>query len=772
MRCVIGKVNPKAGSPGFGRGMPTACPILSGRISERCVWPKDASCRPHRSLLRTPVKVFLCYRAADMSGQAPPFAGKIVQRLKAAYGPNAVVLDPGLLPPGGDAATFLSGFVRQADVFVILIGPQWAELMRRHANDPQDLVRLQIEAALRLAMPVMPVVVDTTPMPGPEELPASVAKLVEAPRFRLASEANFGAQMGQLMQHMESAAPKATVPVVHPAEAKQVVRTDRPVKSKPGWLGMMGWLLVLPFAAFLYLAAFKAFQGKEQLPPRDTKNDFLNSIGDKMVWCAPGKFQMGSPASEPGRSDDETLHEVTLTRGFWIGAHEITQAQWKLVMGSPHPSFRKQFGKDCPVTHVSWQEALDFCEKLSANEGGVYQLPTEAQWEYACRAGRTEPYSNGRGDIGAFAWHAGNSQGQPHLVGEKDRNPWGLQDNHGNVFEWCADWYASYPTEPATDPVGPTTGAAKVYRSGAFDVPASSHRSAFRGSLDPARNASNLGFRVACVTKPATVARGKRENRDERTSDPSMTASIREEEIAPDIKVRFIQCPPGKFTMGEGSNAREITLTQSFWLGEAEITRAQWIGVMGRKGTPPGPNRGNRVPIDQVGWDDIQGRGGFLEKIQPRAPAGFAFALPTEAQWEYACRAGTTSQYWWGDGFVSGGANVANAPGTPEAGQVAFFEAKGLPTGGSMTIKSLKANPWGFYDMTGNLWEWCQDWYEESPTGPLVDPQGPAGGDLKVLKGGAWSDPETETRSAARLRYFPAFRGASFGFRLALIPKP
>jgi formylglycine-generating enzyme required for sulfatase activity len=224
--------------------------------------------------------------------------------------------------------------------------------------------------------------------------------------------------------------------------------------------------------------------------------------------------------------------------------------------------------------------------------------------------------------------------------------------------------------------------------------------------------------------------------------------------------------------MGEGEKLRQVTITQGFWLGETEVTRAQWLAVMGKRGMPAGPNRGNRVPIDQIGWDDIAGRGGFLEKIQDKAPAGFAFALPTEAQWEYACRAGTTTKYWWGDEFIPGGANVANAPNTPEGSQVSFFESKALPTGASMTIKSLKANPWGFYDISGNVWEWCQDWYEETPSGPATDPTGPASGDIKVLKGGAWNDAEQEARSASRLRYFPAFRGATFGFRLALIPKP
>jgi formylglycine-generating enzyme required for sulfatase activity len=719
------------------------------------------------------VKVFLCYRGSDLSGKAPLIAGKIVQRLKASYGQDSVILDPGLLPPGADVPSFMKGFVSRADVFVVLIGPQWAELMRRHAQDPQDLHRLQIEAALKADLPVMPVVIDTTPMPSPDELPASVARLAEQPRFRLSVESELSTQMGQLMHHIEAAAPKATVPIVNVAGPVRSVREDQPRTGKRVHTASIGWWWAIPFAAFLGFAFFKTFQGRFSEPPkRDASNDYLNSIGDRMIWCSPGKFRMGSPETETGRSQDETPHEVNLTRGFWIGAHEITQAQWKLVMGAFHKSYRKQFGTACPVTHVSWEDAVAFCEKLSAREGGVYQLPTEAQWEYACRAGTTGPYSTEGVAVGEFSWHVGNSKGHPHLVGEKVRNHWGLQDIHGNVFEWCSDWYAPYPNSAVTDPSGPGTGKTKVYRSGAFDMPAASHRSAFRGFLDPRQHASNLGFRVACLSKPNTVPTTRDRTTAQPPSLPSGSEGVREEEIAPDVKVRFIHCPPGKFTMGEGSSAREVTLTQGFWLAETEVSRAQWLGVMGQKSIPPGPNRGNRVPIDQVGWDDIQGRGGFLEKIQPKAPAGFAFALPTEAQWEYACRAGTTTKFWWGDEFLPGEANVANAPGTAEAGQVSFFQSKGLPTGASMTIKSLKANPWGFYDMAGNVWEWCQDWYEETPSGPTTDPQGPPNGDLKVLKGGAWNEPEPEARSAARLRYFPAFRGGNFGFRLALIPKP
>ena len=172
---------------------------------------------------------------------------------------------------------------------------------------------------------------------------------------------------------------------------------------------------------------------------------------------------MGSPPGETYRDDNEAQHRVNLTQGFWLGKHEVTQDQWKKVMGSNPSRFN---GATLPVEQVSWNDAMKFCEKLSQiekaagrlPEGWVYTLPTEAQWEYGCRAGTTTAYSFGD-TITKEQANFGYSVGKTTSVGTYPANPWGFHDLHGNVWEWCRDWYWDYPSSSASDPVGPSDGA-------------------------------------------------------------------------------------------------------------------------------------------------------------------------------------------------------------------------------------------------------------------------------------------------------------------------
>jgi len=242
------------------------------------------------------------------------------------------------------------------------------------------------------------------------------------------------------------------------------VRPHREAKPKKrGHTSIVAWLIGTVIAAVVILTIVPAYKQVPERPDRDPTNDYLNSIGDRMVWCLPGTFLMGSPETEVGHSKDETQHQVTLNQGFWIGAHEITQAQWKLVMGSEHESYSDAMGTDVPVTQLTWNDAVAFCDKLSQRENRNYQLPTEAQWEYACRAGTSGPYNVEGLDLDQLAWHEGNSGGKLHLTGQKSRNYWGLQDMHGNAFEWCQDWSQEFSKEPVTDPKGPETGEFRIY---------------------------------------------------------------------------------------------------------------------------------------------------------------------------------------------------------------------------------------------------------------------------------------------------------------------
>lgn len=226
-----------------------------------------------------------------------------------------------------------------------------------------------------------------------------------------------------------------------------------------------------------------------------------------MCWIPPGQFLMGSPEDEKNRNDDETQHRVKLTHGFWLAKIQTTQAQWQAVMGY-NPSRLK--GEDLPVECVSWD---DICGDESGTGGflgrlnrllptsGRFHLPTEAQWEYACRAGTIGPFA---GDLDTMAWHLLNSEKMVHAVGCKKPNRFGLNDMHGNVWEWCADWYGEYGIGFVTDPRGPISGTYRVYRGGSRTCVAHCSRSSRRGDgFHPDFPGRDLGFRVA--HSPATM---------------------------------------------------------------------------------------------------------------------------------------------------------------------------------------------------------------------------------------------------------------------------
>ena len=221
-----------------------------------------------------------------------------------------------------------------------------------------------------------------------------------------------------------------------------------------------------------------------------------DSIGMKFKLIPAGTFTMG----EGDQAD--RAHDVTLTKPFKMGVHEITQAQYEQVMGVNPSRFK---GADNPVENVSWDDAVEFCRRLSdlpaeKAAGNVYRLPTEAEWEYACRAGTTTMYSFGDDDseLGDYAWFLENSDKKPHPVGSKQPNAWGLYGMQGNVAEWCQDWYGDYPSGSVTDPTGPVGGSFRVFRGGSWDYNAVSCRSAYRNWCSPAYHSYyDLGFRVS-----------------------------------------------------------------------------------------------------------------------------------------------------------------------------------------------------------------------------------------------------------------------------------
>jgi formylglycine-generating enzyme required for sulfatase activity len=224
----------------------------------------------------------------------------------------------------------------------------------------------------------------------------------------------------------------------------------------------------------------------------ESKIDLGKGVKLEMVLIPAGKFMMGSPVSETGRRDIETQHEVTLTKPFYMGKYEVTQEQWQVIMGS-NPSEKK--GVKWPVGNVSWNDCQDFIRKLNAKTNGGYRLPTEAEWEYACRAGTNTAYSFGDSlTLGDANYGPG---GKSVAVGSYKPNGFGLYDMHGYVWEWCEDWYSSYPTQAVIDPMGPATGTYRVLRGGGFNNNKLSARSSGRNNDSaPTRELTDFGFRL------------------------------------------------------------------------------------------------------------------------------------------------------------------------------------------------------------------------------------------------------------------------------------
>jgi len=225
----------------------------------------------------------------------------------------------------------------------------------------------------------------------------------------------------------------------------------------------------------------------------------VGEVEQRMRWVPPGHFVMGSPKEEDGRWDDEgPMHRVTLTKGYWLGETSVTQALWTAVIGD-NPSHFK--GPMRPVENVSWKDCAHFLDALDAGVVGAgLRLPTEAEWEYACRSGTVGAAGRGASDaatLDRIAWYEPNSGGQTHDVGSKEPNPIGLHDMLGNVWEWCSDWMGPYASDAMVNPSGAADGSYRVLRGGAWDDRARYVRAACRIAFDPGIRDARLGFRLA-----------------------------------------------------------------------------------------------------------------------------------------------------------------------------------------------------------------------------------------------------------------------------------
>jgi formylglycine-generating enzyme required for sulfatase activity len=242
-------------------------------------------------------------------------------------------------------------------------------------------------------------------------------------------------------------------------------------------------------------AAWAKYLGRQV----EEEDEIAPGVRMEFVLVPPGRFRMGSPDGEAERGKDEVQHEVELTRPFYLAVNDVTQAQYEAVTGENPSNFK---GPDLPVETVRWTEADDFARKLTekAKGGLLYRLPTEAEWEYSCRGGRSSSLPFGIGDGTSLSSLKANFGGEKTTpVGSYQANALGLYDMQGNVWQWCADYYGDYPTEKVTNPTGPASGSSRVYRGGGWNFSAGLCRAADRSRFAPGDRYCDLGFRVARV---------------------------------------------------------------------------------------------------------------------------------------------------------------------------------------------------------------------------------------------------------------------------------
>jgi formylglycine-generating enzyme required for sulfatase activity/pimeloyl-ACP methyl ester carboxylesterase len=546
-------------------------------------------------------------------------------------------------------------------------------------------------------------------------------------------------------------------------------------------------------------------------------------LGMEFMQILPGEFVMGcSLGDSECNSNESPRHTVRITRDFQMGKHEVTQAQWEAVMDSNPSRFP---GADRPVEQVGWSDIERFLERLNAlGDGYHYRLPTEAEWEYAARAGTTLARY---GSPDGIAWHVGNSGGQTRPVGGKPPNAWGLHDMIGNVWEWVDDWwYRRYTGGTVTDPWGPASGIFKVLRGAAYNSAGWALRVSIRGDYSAGTWAGNFGFRCVRVLLgdgAAPVLAGFRLSAESVTGGGKVTGTVDLAGPAPsggvvvrlqrntalammpdavtvaagrtsaqftistsDLRrtqivtitasyggltrtvmltvnpaadgggpwtgphgMEFVRIDPGEFVMGCSPGDTEcgptesprhtVRITRGFQMGKYEVTQTQWEAEMGIN---PSYYRGADRPVTDVSWTDIQT---FLQQLNARND-GYRYRLPTESEWEYAARAGTTGARY-GD-----------------LNEIAWHQGNSgrrtQPVGGK------QPNAWGLYDMIGNAWEWVADWwYRQYTSATMTDPRGPETGTYKMLRGGSGNSFTMSLRASDRVHSPPGVRTALYGFR-------
>ncbi len=421
------------------------------------------------------MKIFISYRRADNS-QA---AGRIYDKFVAVYGHENVFKDVDSIPIGSDFKQEIDKAIAQCDFLIVVIGERWLSAVdgagRRRLDNPSDLVRIEIESALNRNMGVIPLFIDGATMPAPDELQPSLQELAYRNGAAIRSDPDFHRDMDRVIRAMDRAL--SSTKDDHGETFSNETPADRILNKE-----------------IRKEVIQQASQTQQEI--------ICSERGGYELICIPaGTFIMGSPETEEGhRYNEAPAHEVHLSP-FYMGIYPVTNEQYGQFL-SDHSSIKKpRYWRDqrfnqpyFPVVGVNWNDVQRF-----AQWAGL-KLPTEAQWEYACRAGTTTRYYTGdsQADLNRAGWYRENSDGQPHPVGQKEPNAWGLYDMHGNVWEWCQDWYDVnyYTMSPVEDPQGPDSGDVLVVRGGFWFSFGAVCRSATRFGNPSGVRDYNLGFRL------------------------------------------------------------------------------------------------------------------------------------------------------------------------------------------------------------------------------------------------------------------------------------
>ncbi|MEY4568040.1 MAG: hypothetical protein RLY14_3010, partial [Planctomycetota bacterium] len=446
---------------------------------------------------------------------------------------------------------------------------------------------------------------------------------------------------------------------------------------------------------------------------------------------------------------------------FYMGIFEVTQKEFQAVMGVNPSQFKDARN---PVETVRYEDAIEFCRKLSEMPeekaaGRVYRLPINTEWQWA---------SSFKQDLSTFsefpasAWYKQNSENEPHPVGRKSPNKLGLFDVWGNVSEWCDQGIEGNQNNLGIPGFSSVPGGAGSFpgsfvRLGGSFI--SEKSECFGITRDFYLRDGTIGFRVVFggglidiaemkKASGATSAGGKSETKSQDISMPPKGSASEGITNTVGMELKLIQ--PGTFVMGEGDLSHSVTLSKPFYLGVHEVTQRQYEIIMGSN---PSNFKGSRNPVDQVSWDDAVEFCRKLSNLPEEKAAGRVYRLPTEAEWEYSSRAGATTRYCFGDD-------------DSQLRDFAWFDG----SAGERTypVGQKKPNPWGIYDMYGNVWEWCQDRLGEYPSDDVTDPQGPSSGSKRVSRGGGWNGFSEHCTSTLHHGDPQDYRGYAHGFRVVM----